>query len=62
MLVEEYSEFICSECHGTGSVTSRAIRRCRRLLKTCPRCKGTGKLDWIEHITGEHYDTKNKNR
>jgi len=60
MLVEEYSEFICSECHGVGFVTRH--RRCRRRRRVCPKCKGTGKLDWIEHITGERYETKNKNR
>jgi hypothetical protein len=29
---------------------------------TCPKCYGLGKLDWIEYITGERYETKNKNR
>jgi len=62
MLTEEYSEFICDKCHGTGSIR-RANRRCRkRGLKVCPKCNGSGKLDWIEHITGEHCETKNKNR
>ena len=57
MLVEEYSEFVCSECYGTGRVRvwcgSRGL-----IMKTCPKCKGAGKLDWIEHITGEHCKTK----
>jgi len=54
MLTEEYSEFICDECHGTGRV--RVIRYGRKnRTRQCPRCNGTGKLDWIEHITGKHY-------
>jgi len=61
MLTEEYSEFICSECHGTGRVVvPNWDRGLRRII--CPKCNGAGKLDWIEHITGEHYDPKNKNR
>jgi DnaJ-class molecular chaperone len=59
MLTEEYSEFVCRECHGTGRVR---IKRYKLRIVTCPKCKGLGKLDWIEYITGEHYETKNKNR
>jgi len=61
MLTEEYSEFICDKCHGTGRVRVKSIRM-MKLTITCPQCKGTGKLDWIEHITGKHYETKNKNK
>jgi DnaJ-class molecular chaperone len=61
MLTEEYSEFICTECHGTGRVRKLNSRK-RILMITCPKCYGLGKLDWIEHITGERYETKNKNR
>lgn len=60
MLVEEYSEFVCDECHGTGKV--RSLNSRYTLTIKCPKCKGIGKLDWIEYITGEHYETKNKNR
>lgn len=62
MLTEEHSEFICDRCHGTGSVRETNSRGRKRKLEICPRCHGVGKLDWIEHITGEHYETKNKNR
>lgn len=57
MLTEEYSEFICKECHGTGRVRIKNARS-YKLKITCPKCHGAGKLDWIEYITGEHYKTK----
>lgn len=61
MLTKEHSEFICDKCHGTGRGRTSNGRRMVSIIY-CPKCKGTGKLDWIEYITGEHYDTKNKNR
>lgn len=61
MLTEEYSEFICDHCYGTGRIRRDSSKR-YKLKKQCPRCNGFGKLDWIENITGEYYETKNKNR
>lgn len=61
MLTEEYSEFICDMCHGTGRIRITDPRR-YKLTARCPRCNGLGKLDWIEHIIGEHHEAKNKNR
>jgi DnaJ-class molecular chaperone len=57
MLTEEYSEFICDRCYGTGRVRMTDPRRYKFTVR-CPKCKGVGKLDWIEHITGERYEAK----
>jgi len=58
MLTEEYSEFICEECNGTGRIKLSN----RPSFIACPKCKGLGKLDWIEYITGEKYAKRTKNK
>ena len=40
-------EMVCSKCNGEGEIPGH-----RR--KFCPKCKGKGKLDWIENIMGVH--------
>ena len=36
-------EMNCSECDGVGYI----------LEDECPKCFGTGKLDWIENVVGK---------
>ena len=38
----------CSTCHGGG--ISKNKSSCIRLLEVCPRCSGSGKLDWVSNI------------
>ena len=42
-------EVICNECNGTGLKTNQVYH-------PCPKCYGTGKLDWIENIVGRNMD------
>ena len=39
-------EMVCSECGGIGGVGDI-------LQDECPKCLGTGKLDWIENVVGK---------
>ena len=39
-------EMSCSECGGIGGVGDI-------LEDECPKCFGTGKLDWIENVVGK---------
>jgi DnaJ-class molecular chaperone len=54
-IVEDY-ESMCHECGGTGKVRSNNKSywyggAWKPKRNTCPRCKGTGKLDWIARCT-----------
>jgi len=44
----------CKECNGTGKTKFRKIILLHGWITTnkCPRCDGTGQLDWIENIMG----------
>jgi hypothetical protein len=42
------SEVVCSKCHGTKSMMVDDFYYFK-----CDKCKGTGKLDWIENIVGK---------
>ncbi len=43
-------EEICDSCRGTGKVLSSNVAS---PCNECPKCHGTGKLDWIEKVTGK---------
>jgi len=50
-------EIICHKCEGNGySEDFMSIHKGADLIKIykrCPKCKGYGKLDWIEAIVGK---------
>lgn len=41
-------ELVCSLCNGWGKVYHKDDDG----IFQCPRCKGRGKLDWVENIMG----------
>jgi DnaJ-class molecular chaperone len=43
-------EIICPKCNGTGGIESGSLRDA---AKTCRKCFGDGKLDWIEAAMGK---------
>jgi len=50
----EDGEHICDRCGGVGHVPGKYnsyTRKCKR--DKCPKCKGAGKLDWVERIFGK---------
>jgi len=61
----EPGETKCDKCDGIGnfgSTTEIQEYECRGVIhrvpghteyKLCPKCKGTGKLDWIEQVVGK---------
>lgn len=44
-------EVICDECEGATVIEHRVVNYRQRL--TCPKCHGTGKLDWVSIIVGK---------
>jgi len=49
-------EVICPECDGFRYKKYHQLTRRekdRKGLIHCPKCQGSGKLDWIENITGK---------
>ena len=47
-LIIEDGELICDKCDGTGGISIND-----QLAKTCPKCHGTKKVDWIQNAMGE---------
>ena len=50
----EEGEMICDKCNGRGIIPKIIIPKgeiCTALF--CRKCKGTGKLDWIENVVGK---------
>ena len=43
----------CSICEGSGKVSDDPCKCGRSKFKECEKCKGHGKLDWIENIVGK---------
>lgn len=39
--------YVCHVCLGTGKIRYTLYKR------RCPKCLGSGKLDWIEKIVGK---------
>lgn len=47
-------EVECDRCKGTRSTKHHNLRTISyNLVTMCPKCFGTGKLDWIEVVTGK---------
>ena len=44
-------EVKCKKCKGKGLVKVNALKN--KLECMCPKCFGTGKLDWIEVVIGK---------
>lgn len=59
-LVDDH-EFICDRCGGVGRIIVK-VRYYRGGHKraTCPKCDGTGRLDWIERIIGKSEDNRKR--
>ena len=45
-------EMICDECNGTGQFIEELTERSKKWT-WCPKCNGSGKLDWIEMCMGK---------
>ena len=45
-------EVICNKCNGERALD---VLSNPELMMECPKCKGAGKLDWIQNIMGKHY-------
>ena len=54
-LTERYPDeiFICSKCYGRG------IYKIDGSYYFCKRCKGWGRIDWINHALGGDCNEKN---
>jgi hypothetical protein len=51
----EPGDVVCDQCNGTGEPGNNKIDPDDKLSMVpwyCDKCGGTGKLDWIENITG----------
>lgn len=46
-------EVICNKCEGGGSWPQLFMKKEQAAYYRCPKCYGSGKLDWIENITGK---------
>ena len=45
-------EVICPDCNGEKKIADPKLNYYVFWIK-CPKCKGAGKLDWIENIVGK---------
>ena len=52
----EEGEVICSKCEGVGFVDKIKSDNTSLYKGSCPKCHGTGKLDWIENVLGKKPD------
>jgi len=50
----EIHESICDRCGGVGSVIVKVSYYRGHKRGKCPKCEGTGKLDWVERIVGKN--------
>ncbi len=48
----EPGELICDKCEGGGSYPKKFAKLEDPYFSCCPKCLGTGKLDWIEMCMG----------
>jgi DnaJ-class molecular chaperone len=46
---EENEFYVCNECTGKGYQKEKRDV----YVRICPKCKGAGRLDWIENIVGK---------
>jgi len=51
----------CSQCKGKGNIylSSEEIKTKKPIKRTCPKCSGFGKLDWIENVVGTNIKVEN---
>jgi len=58
----ELGEVICDQCNGETFVryTEQRGKGFYPMKKTCDKCNGTGKLDWIENVVGKEKSTSNE--
>jgi len=50
----EIGEVFCDRCNGVGIVNNKEGPG----TYYCRKCLGTGKLDWVENVTGKVYNGK----
>lgn len=51
-LNEELGEMVCDKCEGAGSCNTTYSEETSPYYWRCPKCKGKGKVDWVENILG----------
>jgi DnaJ-class molecular chaperone len=56
-LVDDH-ESICDRCGGVGTLIVKVSYYRGHKRGQCPKCKGTGRLDWVERIFGKHENNK----
>lgn len=53
-------EVKCKNCNGYGSLNPYLKKKSSKSYSLigikCPKCLGTGKLDWIENVVGKKID------
>jgi hypothetical protein len=56
----EAGEIICDKCDGKTFIqyTEKRGNGFYPMKMVCPKCKGHGKLDWVENITGTKKEEK----
>ncbi len=55
----EEGELICKKCEGSGSWPKKFATLEDPWFAICPKCQGTGIVDWIENIVGKAIMTGN---
>ena len=56
-LVDEH-ESVCDKCGGVGTVIIKVSYYRGHKRGECSKCKGTGRLDWVERIFGKYENNK----
>lgn len=50
-------EVECKKCKGTGVTNPHAKKGMALMGYKCLNCDGSGKLDWIENVTGKKFNS-----